>query len=174
MEFALFYYDVSDLISRDAPGILGNYQNYGNVKRMGFEVGAAVYPLDGLLLRGDYAYIDSKNESDGRVSDDVPFSPKHKLDLGAQYIIPHFKTKLDLTMFYLGESYSQVPTPQNKTLPTLQVGDYFLTNFKVTQPILKWFEVYAAVNNIFDIDYEQEYGFPGPGRAFWVGVTGKF
>ncbi len=52
LEFALFYHDVTDLISRDAPGILGNYQNYGNVKRMGIEVGGAVYPLDGLTPAG--------------------------------------------------------------------------------------------------------------------------
>ena len=83
MEFALFYYDVTDLISRDAPGTLGVYQNYGNVKRMGFELGGSVSPLDGLLLRGDYVYIDSQNESNGRVTDDVTFSPNHKVDLGA-------------------------------------------------------------------------------------------
>ena len=83
MEFALFYYDVTDLISRDAPGVLGVYQNYGNVKRMGFELGGSVSPLDGLLLRGDYVYIDSQNESNGRVTDDVTFSPNHKVDLGA-------------------------------------------------------------------------------------------
>ncbi len=174
LEFALFYHDVTDLISRDAPGTLGTYLNYGNVKRMGFELGGSVYPLDGLLLRGDYTYIDSKNESDGRVTDDVTFSPQHKLDLGVQYVLPQVKTKLDLTGLYVGEAFSQLPTPQNKNLETLKTGDYFLTNFKVTQPILKWFEVYVAVNNIFDINYEPEYGFPGPGRAFWTGLTGKF
>ena len=153
MEFALFYYDVNDLISRDAPGVLGVYQNYGNATRMGFELGGSVYPLDGLLLRADYAYIDSKNESDGRVTNDITYSPKHKLDLGAQYIIPQIKTKLDLIGLYVGEAYSQLPTPQNPTLATLKTGDYFLTNFKATQPIFKCFEVYFAVNNIFDIDY---------------------
>jgi iron complex outermembrane recepter protein len=174
MELAFFYYDVSNLISRDAPGPLGNYLNYGSISRAGFEVGGSIYPLDGLLLRGDYTYVDSKNQSNGRVTDDVPFSPKNKVDLGVQYIIPQVKTKLDLIGLYVGEAYSQLPTPQNKALPILKTGDYFLTNFKVTQPILKWFEVYVAVNNIFDINYEPEYGFPGPGRTFWGGVTGKF
>ncbi len=174
MEFALFYYDVTDLISRDAPGVLGVYQNYGNVNRLGFEIGGSVYPMEGLLLRGDYTYIDSKNESNGRVTDDVPFSPKNKVDLGVQYIIPQVKTKLDLIGLYVGEAYSQLPTPQNPTTPVLKTGDYFVTNFKVTQPILKWLEIYVAVNNIFDINYEPEYGFPAPGRAFWGGVTGKF
>jgi len=174
IELAFFYYDVSNLISRDAPGILGIYQNYGNVNRMGFELGGSVYPLEGLLLRGDFIYLDSKNDSPGRVNDDVPFSPKYKLDLGVQYILPQVKTKLDLIGLYAGESYSQLPTPQNPTLPILKTGDYFLTNFKVTQPILKWFEVYVAVNNIFDINYEPEYGFPGSGRTFWTGFTGKF
>ena len=174
LEFALFYYDINDLISRDAPGPLGTYQNYGYARRAGFEFGGSVYPMEGLLLRADYAYIDSKNLSSGRVTDDITFSPQHKVDLGVQYIIPQLKTKLDLIGLYVGEAYSQLPTPQNKTLPILKTGDYFLTNFKVTQPILKWFEVYVAVNNIFDINYEPEFGFPAPGRAFWAGVTGKF
>ncbi len=174
VELSLFYHDISDLISRDAPGILGNYQNYGHVNRTGFELGGSIYPMEGLLLRADYTYNESRNDSAGRVSDDVPFSPKHKADLGIQYTIPRAKTRLDLIGLYVGEALSQVPTPQNRTLATLKTGDYFLTNFKATQPIFKCFEVYFAVNNIFDINYEQEYGFPGPGRNFWVGLTGKF
>ncbi|MBI5585837.1 MAG: TonB-dependent receptor [Deltaproteobacteria bacterium] len=174
LELALFYYDVSNLISRDAPGPLGSYLNYGYASRTGLEFGVSVYPLAGLLLRGDYTYIESKNLSSGRVSDDVTFSPQHKLDLGVQYIVPQVKTKLDLIGLYVGEAFSQLPTPQNPNLATLKTGDYFVTNFKVTQPILKWFEVYVAVNNIFDINYEPEFGFPAPGRTFWGGVTGKF
>ena len=86
LELAFFYYDVSNLISRDAPGPLGNYQNYGSVNRMGLEVGGSVYPLDGLLLRGDYTYVNSKNVSAGRVTDDVPFfSPKQTGPRGAVY-----------------------------------------------------------------------------------------
>ena len=77
-------------------------------------------------------------------------------------------------MLYLSDIFNQLPTPQRPTQATLKTGDYFLTNFKVSQVFLKYFEAYVAVNNIFDINYESESGFPGPGRNFWIGLSAKF
>ena len=31
-----------------------------------------------------------------------------------------------------------------------------------------------AVDNLFDVDYESEANFPGPGRMFWVGLSAKY
>jgi len=172
--FSLFYYDVTDMITKDGDAHIGTNYNLGKVQLTGFEVNGEVYPLDGLTLRADYTYEDARNQSAGRVSDDVTYVPKHKLDLGIEYLIPQVKTKLNLNMIYIGETFNQLPTPSSPTQATLKTSDYTIFNIKVTQPFLKYFEAYVAVNNIFDTNYAPEVGYPAPGRSFWLGVSAKF
>lgn len=174
VELALFYHDITDLISRDGPGSTAVYRNYANSRMQGFELGGEVYPVKDLVLKAGYTYNDARDTSPGRVVDDLTMVPKHKVSAGLQYTIPYVKTRVDLNTLYLAELYSQLPTPQRPTQATLKTGDYFLTNFKVSQVFLKHFEAYVAVNNIFDINYESESGFPAPGRNFWVGVSTRF
>jgi iron complex outermembrane recepter protein len=171
---ALFYYDISDLITRDAPPPISTYVNYGSVQMAGFEVDGEVYPLDGLTLRADYTYEDARNRSAGRVSDNVTYVPVHKMDIEIQYLIPQVKTRINCNMIYVGESFSQLPTPSNPTQATLKMGDYTILKAKVSQPFLKYFEAYVAVNNILDTNYAPEFGYPAPGRSFWLGLSAKF
>jgi iron complex outermembrane recepter protein len=173
-ELALFYYDISDMITKDGDAHLGTNYNLGNAQLSGVEVSGEVYPVDGLTLRADYTYEDARNRSAGRVTDNVTYVPNHKLDLGIQYQIPQVKTRLNFNMIYVGETYSQVPTPSSPTQATLKTSDYTLFNAKVSQPFLKYFEAYVAVNNIFDTNYAPEFGYPAPGRSFWAGVSAKF
>jgi len=171
---SLFYYDITDMITKDGETHLGTNYNLGNAQLSGVEVNGEVYPLDGLILRADYTYEDARNRSAGRVTDNVTYVPNHKLDFEVQYLVPMVKTKLNLNMIYVGETYSQLPTPSSPTQATLKTSDYTIFNFKVTQPFLKYFEAYVAVNNIFDTNYAPEVGYPAPGRSFWLGVSAKF
>lgn len=171
---SVFYYDVSDLISKDGPQFLGTNYNVGKAQLYGFEVNAEVYPLDGLILRADYTYEEAKNRSEGRVSEDLTFIPKHKVDAGVQYSVPVAKTRLDFNMTYVGEAYSQLPTPSSVNNPVLKASDYTVFGAKITQPIWKYFEVYAACKNIFDKNYEPEVGYPAAGRVFWGGIAARY
>jgi len=171
---SVFYYDVSDMISKDGIDWLGTNYNVGKVNLYGFEVNAEAYPLDGLLVRVDYTYEEGVNRSEGRVNDDVTFVPRHKVNAGIQYSIPVVKTRLNFDMLHVGTMFYQLPTPSSPTNPILKVSDYTLFNIKVTQPVWKYFEVYVAVKNIFDKDYETQYSYPEPGRSFWGGISATF
>lgn len=171
---SVFYYDVSDMISKDGPKFLGTNYNVGEVQLYGVEVNAEVHPLDGLTLRLDYTYEEAENRSDGRVTDDVTFIPKHKLDASIQYLVPVAKTKLNFNMTYVSSIYSQLPTPSSPTNPEQEAGEYTIFDAKITQPIWKYFEAYVACKNIFDKNYEPEVGYPAPGRSFWGGIMARF
>jgi iron complex outermembrane recepter protein len=171
---SLFYYDVADMISKDAPGWLGTNYNLGKVQLCGVEVNAEVYPFDGLILRANYTYEDASNHSEGRVTTNVTFIPKQKVDFDVQYLVPQIKTRLNFDVTYVGETYSQLPTPSSPTTAVLKTSDYAIYDAKITQPVWKYFEAYVACKNIFDKYYEPEYGYPAPGRSFWVGLTAKF
>jgi iron complex outermembrane receptor protein len=174
-EASLFYHDISDRISRDNPiNPLSQYQNYASTEMYGFEVTGEVYPIEDLTLRAGYTYNYAQDKSPDRVTDEVTNAPKHKFNLGAQYRLPAVKTLIDLNGTYVSSLYSQLPTPSSPTQATQETGDYFLVDGKVTQPFMKYFEIYGAVKNIFDKNYEPEYGWPGAGRMFWVGLTAKY
>jgi outer membrane cobalamin receptor len=172
---SVFYYDVSDLITNDDPHAIDEYNyNLGKVELFGVEVNAEVYPLDGLSLRVDYMYEESRNRSEGAVTDDVNFIPRHKVDFGIQYKVPVVKTRLNFDMTYVADVFHQLPSYNEPTAEKLKTSDYTIFDAKITQPFLKYFEIYGAVKNIFDKNYEPEVGYPAPGRSFWVGLSAKF
>ncbi len=140
----------------------------------GFELSAEVYPIKALSIKAGYTYTDAEDRSSGRVTDSILFVPEHKLDLGVNYIIPYILTRIDLTSIYVSESFSQLPTPQRPDDESIKTGDHFIVNARLSKSFLKRYEAYLAINNIFDSDYESEYGFPGPGRNFYVGLSAKF
>jgi outer membrane receptor protein involved in Fe transport len=172
-ELAVFYYDISDFISRDAPGTEGIYRNYAKISLAGFELSGTIDPGADLLLRVGYTYNNARDRSDGRVTTNVTFVPEHKVDLGLRYTVPYIITPVDLTCVYVSESYNQLPTPQKPNQESIKTGDHFIMNARIAKSFLKRYEAYLAVNNIFDSDYESEYGYPGWGRNFYFGVAVK-
>ena len=174
LELAPFHHDISDWISRDAPGTEGTYQNYAKIEMYGFEFTAEFYPIENFLLQLGFTYNHARDRSSGRATDKVRLVPEHKVNARLAYRVPRLNTQFDLNMIYLGESYDQLPTPENPDDPTVKRDAYTLFGAKITQPFLNYFEVYFAVDNVFDVDYESEANFPSPGRMFWVGLSAKY
>lgn len=173
-KMAIFYHDVSNRISRDGPNLDDQYRNYADVKLYGVEVGGEYKPLKRLTLRADYTYLESKDESPGRVTDNVVGAPKHKVDFRVVYQVPAVETKLIFQGLWLASQFDQLATPANPTQKTLETSGYFLANINVIQPLWDHYEVFGYVKNLFDRDYESEAGYPAPGRAFWVGIRARF
>jgi iron complex outermembrane recepter protein len=172
-ELAFFYHDISAFISRDAPGTEGIYRNYAKIRLTGFELSGTINPAKDLLLKVGYTYNNGRDRSNDRVTDNVTFIPEHKIDLGVNYNVPYIITPIDLTCIYVSESYNQLPTPQRPTQETIKTGDNFIVNARISKSFLKRYEAYLAINNIFDSNYESEWGFPGLGRSFYVGFSVK-
>ncbi|MFA4916402.1 MAG: TonB-dependent receptor [Syntrophales bacterium] len=176
-ELAGFYHDISDFISRDADPHLypaSQYQNYAKIEMLGFELNGEYYPVKDLVLRAGYTYNYAQDKSEGRVTDDVVNVPEHKVDIGVTYTIPSVNTRIDLAGIYMGEIFSQLPTPTNTTQAETKVQDYFTVNTRISATFLKYCEAYLALNNILDKNFESEYGFPGPGRNFYIGISVKY
>ncbi len=174
-ELSFFYYDISDFITRDAPGPLGGtYHNFGKIQIYGLELNGTISIMKDLSLTAAYTYDHARDRSDDRVTDKVLNVPEHKIDVGINYTIPYILTRLDLTSTYVSDVYSQLPTPQKPTQEELKIDDYFILNARISKSFLKNYEAYIAINNIFDVDYESDAGFPGPGRNFYVGLAARF
>ena len=174
LELGGFYYDVSDMITRNGSNATNAYQNVGKVRMAGFEAIVEATPLPGLSLRADYMYVNARGQSDVSVSDDVTNVPAHKAGFFAEYTVPGPKTLLDLDMVYVGSMYSSLPSPAYPTDPVKKVNDFVLFGAKVTQEVVKGVRAHVSVRNLFDTDDESEAGSPGSGRTFAVGAAATF
>jgi iron complex outermembrane receptor protein len=172
-----FYHDISNWISRDyntdGSKSMGQYKNEGDISLSGIEVGFKVYPLQDLTLSLDYTYTRAKNNTDDALSDEVLNIPAHKVDMGADYLVPVILTKVHLQGIYMGESYCEVPTASDPAQNEEKLHDYFILNGRFSKQFMEHFEGYVEVNNIFDKDYYSEESFPGRGRSFLVGLSAK-
>jgi iron complex outermembrane receptor protein len=182
-EAAWFYHDLTDFITREGNPLenpLFKNQNVARVEMTGVELSGQVTPLkdfslwEDLTLWADYTFNYARDRSSGHVTDKVVNVPEHKVDVGMHLTIPYIETGVDVVGVYMGKIYSQLPTPKNPTQPIQKVDDSFTMNFRISRVFFKYFEVYAAINNIFDTDYQSEYGFPAPGRNFYFGVSAKY
>jgi outer membrane receptor protein involved in Fe transport len=189
VELAGFYHDISDFISLPANPLinpLAQYQNYGKIQMLGFEVNGEISPTKDLVIKASYVYNNAKDRSIGRItpSDNVVNVPEHKIDLGLRYTIPYVTIPyikgaihLDLNGIYMGNVYDQLGSPATSTSQAQgpeKVPNYFTANARLSTTFYKHFEVYVAVNNIADKNFQSDYGLPGPGRTWYVGMSAKY
>jgi outer membrane receptor protein involved in Fe transport len=179
-ELAWFYHDFSNFITRDTPDPTGVYFNYDKIAMTGFELTGKVYPLkdffmwEDLALWAAYTYNHASNRSADRVTNKVRNVPEHKVDMGVHLTIPYIKTGLDLVGVYMGKNYSILPSITYPNDPTIKNDAFFTMNLRISKSFLKYFEAYLAINNIFDRNYESEFGYPSPGRSFYGGISAKY
>lgn len=176
-ELAGFYHDIRDFISRDSNPYENPFAlnlNWAKIEMLGFEVNGEFYPMKDLILRVGYMYNRARDRSPDRVTDYVVNVPAHKIDAGVTYTVPYIQTRLDFNGIYLGKVFNQLPTPASPNQEAQRIKDNYIANARISKSFLKYFEAYLAVNNIFDKNYESSYGFPGPGRNYYLGISAKY
>ena len=178
VDIAAFYHDISDWISRDyyEDNYTGDeiYTNVEDITMSGLEANLAVEPSDMFRFNFNYTFNDAENRSSKRVTDRVVGVPEHKLGVGCRFVVPVCLTKIDLQGIYVDEMYDTLPTTGSPDEETITTDPYFILNTRISKTFKDMLTCYAEVNNIFDRDYEQEIGFPGPGRTYRVGASARF
>lgn len=145
----------------------------GKSKRQGVEISATVNLLNGFAATGTYTYTDAteQTEADGPRLEEVR-RPKHSGSLGLSYAFYEERARVFADAVFNGtmEDLSFIPTdPERVTLgayTVVNVGGSFKFNDKL--------EAFARVENLFDEEYEEVYGYNTPGRTAFVGLKGSF
>jgi iron complex outermembrane recepter protein len=177
VEVSPFFHDISDFITRSVPPSENPYSRYENndkVEMLGVEVNTEITPFKDLLFKIGYMYNDATNKSPGRLTDNVTNVPEYTFNFSVQYIVPTIGTKINWTMLYMGESYGQLPTPDNPSNAVIRNDSYKLCNARITQPF--WanrLEAFLSADNLFDENYEPSSGQPAPGTRVWLGLSFK-
>ncbi len=178
IEAAPYFHDISDYITRDLPpseNPFEQYKNYDKVQMYGVEINTEIAPYDDLLFKIAYVYNHARNKSSERVSNKVMNVPEYTFNVSGEYIVPGVGTKINLSMLYMGESYSVLPTPADPEAETEINGCYQLANAKITQSFMESsLEAFLSASNLFDEDYEPNSGQPAAGRKVWLGLSYKY
>jgi vitamin B12 transporter len=158
-----FHNEFDDLIKYvDGQG----YVNIDNAETWGVESFIEVLPFKDLSARVMYTYIHTKDD-EGKP---LLRRPEHKAGLNVCYRFLDERGTVNLDLLYIGErddiANPPWPTPSFRT----ELDDYIVVNLSGSFKVHKYVEVFARIENLFDEDYEEAFGYGTPGFGAYGGV----
>lgn len=161
-----FFSDVTDLIELSVrPGGGEQIDNLGGVQYAGAETLFEWALGRGIALNANYAFLhyDREGSGEGR----LPYRPSHRGSVGLTYAWKELLDASTRVWAVSGQDFQDPDTGRWGRLGAYSVWDAFLR----VRPIRN-LSVWLHVENLLDADYQNAYGFPEPGRTFWVGIRG--
>jgi outer membrane receptor protein involved in Fe transport len=181
-QLALFYSDIQNMINFD--NIIGRFEQYKNADIAGVDASIFSQLTRSLSAQLSYTFLYARNDSSVIIEneyypslvytpDELPYRPEHSvhLDITQQF---DFGCRINLNGGYTSRQpyYGHVDLANNKLMTANQkwLDEYWLFNGKISQTIKQKYEIFAAVENMFDEAYEDIAMIPGRGRTFWIGA----
>lgn len=130
--------------------------NTGHFSHKGIELDSKYRISNKLNLHSSYSYL---NMNSPKIA-----SPKHQFFIGGEFHLPSFNFNLQLQ--HIGNLYTNVNTKATQ--------NYTLVNAKVNYRLNKNILFFVSGENLLDIEYEIQYGYPMPGTTLFSGVSFNF
>ncbi len=160
-----------------------NFENIQKAKTNGIELGGTLRPFDGLTIGSNYTYLDTEVTEDGGLGspgfsegESLIRRPKHSFSVISNYSYKGFNLNLKGT--YVGKrddlDFSDFV---NFTTRRVELDDYFRMDVAAYYEVptafyyMKELRLFTRIENLFDEDYEEVFGFSTPGFNFIVGLS---
>jgi len=169
VELSYFYNDVEDLIERASKN--DPYLNISESVFEGIEAGVHVKTGEHFSSSLGYTYLDARDKNPvifGRSEEELSYVPTHKADLSFEYLAD-FGLSCNLFGSYHGSRHYYDSSNAQHSL-----GGYLVWDTSISQKFLKNWEANIDFENIFDRNYQEEEGFPQPGRNILFSIKGTF
>jgi iron complex outermembrane receptor protein len=166
IEGAIFYSDVRDLIQTVVlPDTTTQTQNVGHGEFFGAEISVTVNASRQLTVGGNYTAI-RRTITDALQPNLRPTGvPSHKAFLHLAWQ-PVERLTVTPSLDVAGDRWSDVnPAP---VLPYVRTGAYALLDLAAQYALARELEVVFGLKNLTDDHYSLAWGFPQPGRTFYV------
>jgi vitamin B12 transporter len=136
------------------------YANLDETESAGVEVYANLALSETLSLDADYTYLDAEDlENDRRLFN----VPRHSGELALIYQDAR----------WLG-SAAWLLNGEELDVSGREIGGWGRVDLKGAYAVTPQAQLYARVENLFDNDYQQVFGFATPGLSAYVGLEGRF
>ena len=165
---AVFYSDVRDLIQTVLlPDTTTQTQNVGDGEFYGAEISIDADVTRQLTVGGNYTAL-SKTIFDALLPNLRPTgTPTHKTFVYAMWK-PIEKLTITPSLDVAGDRWSDVNTTPAAAFPYVRTGAYTLFDLSAQYAIARNFDVVLGFKNVADDNYSLAWGFPQPGRSFYV------
>ncbi|KPL07933.1 hypothetical protein AMJ86_02385, partial [bacterium SM23_57] len=160
-EIAVFYNDIRNQIDKSA--WTGIYRNLLGINTWGVETTLGWGANRWLSGSVAFGWLDWSTESPIILE-----TPHYKISSRLNCKLP-LGTRINLEFSWFSKRQAEVMSNYYEYLP-----DYFVAHGNITQPISSWVDVRVEARNIFDANYEEEYGYPCEGRVILGGFNLNF
>ena len=167
LQAAVFYGRIADLIQRYvlAPN-LQQMRNIGEASNAGFEVDVQTRLAHGVLVGGNYSFLDRSNISDPATP--LVDTPRHKAALSGTFPV------LDALRVMAYVQIEADRKTQNEAGTYFDAPSFAEVSLKGVWTIRRVLDIEASVHNLFDADYWVAEGYPEPGRRGLVELRWRF
>lgn len=146
---------------------LGSTRNVeGKSRRRGVELDGQ-YRIGGLIIGGNYTFLDARERrTAGGDSVREVRRPRHSANLFATGTVG--AVEIGGSLAYVGKrgdtDFGAFPAR------AVTLDDYVLGSLKLGYRVSPALEAYARIENAFDADYQDAFGYNTPGRTFYAGL----
>lgn len=142
----------------------------GESRRQGVELGVVAQLSDAFSLEASYTYTDSTQE-DGATGGDIDELRRARHIASATLAWQaQDNLQINLNTQYNGRQNDQFYPPWPQPSQIVALDDYTLVNLNATWGATPDLEFYLRLDNLFDEDYEEVFGFQTPGLGGYLGV----
>jgi vitamin B12 transporter len=139
--------------------------NIYEAETRGIETYFSANPVSGLRFKFNYTYMKTEDSQ----NDNLPLlrRPEVKIVYNLNYELIE-NTNLDLELIYTGvrddKDFLNFPATRVK------LESYTLVNLAVSYNIFPFLQLFGRVENLFDSDYEEVFGYETPGLSGYAGI----
>lgn len=143
----------------------------GTSHREGIEVSGRFAILSNLSLGLSYTFLDAQDSEDVR----EVRRPNHAARADLAYGFDDGRGEINIAVVYNGESVNQVlGAPSFFPVGRIKLDDYWLVSAAASYKLSDDVEIFGRVENLFDEDYEEVFGYSTPGVAAYAGLRWSF
>ena len=163
LDLTYFHNRITDLID----GAGNTAVNLPGVSKVqGVEFSLSAEPVDGLTLAGQYTYTDAEDPNGTQLIR----RPRHTASLNAGYSFLDDRATVDLGFDYNGDQKDFQFSNFFADRQTVTLDRYLKADITAAYRLNDRVELFGRVENVFDENYQDVYGFSNPGIGAFAGV----
>ena len=148
----------------------GTFGNVGQAATSGVEFGASWRPLEQLTLTGTYTYLRTRDEETG---DDLLRRPRHKFGVDVT-LSPTPGLRLTAGVSFIGGRDDAFFDPTTYATVRTRLAKYSNWSFGAEYDLTDNLLLFGRIENAFNEQYEEVFGYGTPGPAGYFGVKATF